>query len=674
MRVFCALVWRECFERRLLLLASAFLGIVPLLMPWMPGNAHIEPKDLSLAVMVVLTLLFGGLTLVILGSTIVGRDLSEDRLGFYFSRPISSWILWLSRIVAAYVLLCISLFLLVMPTLVGDFGLLVERFSSRRSGHAVPLLGFNEVYSIRNVWNSLPERPQSGLQLAGLLLVLLVLLVLTHATSTIIRGRNAWVLADLAGLAIVGVLGWSARNLMVQEEAMGALVWSEWLLIPWILMSGLIAGAVQLARGRTDLAGGHHYLSATLWSMLILGALTFNIYARYVASSSLGDLEDTTFVRPSPNDEWLAVGGPVVHRARAEAAFLVDSKSERSWRLGSLGTVYASLKFSTDNSTVAWVRCKSFSVLDCRVWTKDLNDADSPPRLTDVPFESRSEGLAISDDGSRVAYTQTRRLVVYDVSSGHLLAAIDAEQPHEVSFDTVDRIRFQELVDDPNRPRQRIMQLDIASRQKTELGRLPPGLRTFHSPRDGRILFTQINPPGFGLYDSAIGAQIGEVHARGVLPRQSLFLVDGRVVLMFRDEFAASLTVLSRDGAEEFTITGPTAVSGRFGGELSAGRVLVGFNEPLSGETPVLSLGPGLRIGWTTYVLDLETQQLDAIGVGVMPLGSPLGMPSHRLFMASGRTIIRWDPEATDYRTLLGPFRTLREGDLVFDPSANRQG
>ncbi|MEM7585042.1 MAG: hypothetical protein AAF560_16730 [Acidobacteriota bacterium] len=658
MNVFAALVWREFTERRLLLLASAFLGLVPLIVPFLPGSPQIKPQDLRLATTVVVTLLFGGTVLVVLGSTIVGRDLSEGRLGFFFSRPISAWSLWTSRIVAAVLLLLASLALLTLPTALLDSGVLTGDRIGESSQYAWPLLGFKEVFALPGVMRSLPDMPSRPVRLGILLVALVTLLALIHAASTIVRGRSAWVLVDLTGLGATLMIGWWARNLLIGEEAITALVWAEWFLLPWILAAALAAGAVQLARGRTDLKLGHRYLSATLWPALLLGALIFYGFAQFVVASSIDDLENAIHLRASPDEAWLVVGGRVQHRGRAEAAFLLDTATERSWRLGSLGAVHAWFDFSDDGRTAAWVRCRSFARLDCSVWAKDLADAASSPRRTPVPFDSRPNELVLNADGSRLAMVGWRRMAIYDLASGSLLAAVDVNHPNDTAFVTSDRIRFMELDDGDDPPGMRLVQFDIPSRQLSEIGNLPRSFRTLLSLRDERVIFTQTQPLGFGLYDTASAQPVGELHLHQRLPSQVHFLADGRCVLVFRNGFEVSLSVLSAAGELEYSVNGPKTLGTRFGGEIAPGRVLVGFNEVLGDPEP-MSVGGiegATERRWATYVFDVETRQLEAIGVGVRPVGSRRNMSKDHLFMAPGSTILRWNLESADHKVLLGPF------------------
>ncbi len=665
MRVFRTLVWREIFERRLLLLTSALLGLIPLILPWLPVvPKRLLAQDIRTVTVWALTGLFGGAAALILGSTIVGRDAGEGRLGFYFSRPISSRCLWSSRVAAAVVLLLLTIILLMAPTLIVDLDSWVETFSNRSGERSWPLLAANEGIT-RKLLNTFPDMPPFPVRAGFAFLAMTLLVVGTHAVSTVIRGRSLWVLADLAGLGVVLATGWAARNIMVREEALAALVWVEWLLLPWMLGCGLWAGANQLEHGRTDTQSGHRWLSATLWSTLLVGALGFLAYATFVANSDVEDLEDLTFTRSSPNDEWLVVGGPARHRVRSEAAFLIDTRSLRSWRLGSLGKVRPGLAFSADSSTVSWVRCQNSMRLDCTLWRKNLLDAASPPEPTEVPIGGAPIQMVLSRDGQRIALAEARRVAVYQVPSGNLVGAVEANYPNELSFLSADRLRFHEHTESQgtNTLMSRIRQVDLGTRQVDDRGLVPFGTRILLGPSSERMLYLRASPDGFELFDSDSGDLLAEFQER-FIPARGQFLADGGLVLALYERPNLILLTLSSDGRELHRSEHLLAHSVRFGGELSAGQVVIALHEPSSSKPE--SQWPGLApyFGWSTYVLDTETGTMRSLAVGGVPLGSPRGASAPRLFLAGGKAVLRWNPETDEQQVLVPPFELsrLREG------------
>ncbi len=646
MRTFLTLAWREIAERRLLLLASACLGLVPVVLPFVPAAAQRStPEELRAATLIVLALLFGGATLLILGATVVGRDLSEGRLSFYFSRPVPSWTLWGSRLAAACALVLASLALLAGPTAVFDLGSWLEDIAQRPRGHAWPLMAPGEVFFAGVSVETLPASPPRAVKLAYGLGAILLLLAATHAVSTIVRARSVWLLADLGGLAAVAGLGWVAHDVLVREQALGALVWAQWLLLPWILAALLLAGGRQLARGRTDLRRGHRVLSATLWPLLIAGALAFGAYARWVAGSTLDDLEVASYLGASANEDWLLAGGPVRGRAGAGAAFLLDVESGDSWRLGSLGVVQAWHAFSEDGGTLAWARCDSFQPPDCRVWAKDLRDRPSPPRDTGIPIAEGSHQWALSGDGSRLAMSGAGKITVYELSSASLLTALKQEQAEDVDFVSNDRVRYHQAVELEDASfKTRIREIDLAERESVTTGWLPRGLVIRRSPERDAVLFRRAFPSGFGLYDGKTGEPLLTLDERWrQFPSRGRFLADGRVVLSLHETDRVTLLVLSPEGEEQHHIERP-ATNSRLGGELAPGRLMVALRRTGTDPDPA---------AWSTYQLDADSGELSPLIDGAMPLGGSRASLERRLFWTLDGQVFTWRPATGERRTLL---------------------
>lgn len=703
MRIFATLVWREIAERRLLLAAGLFLGLVPIVLPWLPGiPARFSPEEIRVAATIGLAALFGSATLLILGSTIVGRDLSEKRLGFYFSRPIKSWVLWLSRITAALALVLVSVTLIVTPTSIVDAGSWLETLWERDSGAAWPFLlqaesrgmPFNEGPMYSETPDTLP--PALAAAFGGL--TILLLLVLTHAVSSMVRGRNLWVLADLAGLAVVLGLVWNARDVLVREQALGALVWAERLLPLSILVALVVAGGVQLAGGRIDLLRGHRYLSATLWPSLIVITLAFGAYSRWVASSTIDDLEVLTRFHSAPGEQWLMVGGPVRHRAGARAAFLLEAvlpeggqrntagrvalkeRKPIEVRLGNLSAARAWLAFSPDGGTAVWARCEGTVESACELWAKDLRDAPSPPRPTGIPIHltrmrwqpgSDDAALTFNQDGTLLAVAEEDRLVVYGVGptagAAPVVAAVDAKLPDAVVFLPGNQLRFHQHVSSSSDVWieqggwTEIRKLDLESRQVRVTGKLPTGYGGVRSPVRDSLFYRRHFPHGLGLYDGETGQALVELeNIGGSISGWGRFLADGRLIVGHRSQHGPgragaelSLLILSPDGQELHRIERSGVWTTSLGGELSPGRLLFALSEksPPNGQVAPHKLDVEPLPYWTTYVLDADSGELSPLVAGVRPLGR-LGTSAERLFLAGCGKVVRWNPDTGESRTI----------------------
>src|SRR5438270_7127618 len=98
-----AIARRELLEKRFVFLAAVAFAALAFVVPFVPG-VHAEQK--REAIVVVSTILSVGFTLglaTILGATTIGRDLSEGRLSFYFTRPIPAAAIWSGKLIAAVI-------------------------------------------------------------------------------------------------------------------------------------------------------------------------------------------------------------------------------------------------------------------------------------------------------------------------------------------------------------------------------------------------------------------------------------------------------------------------------------------------------------------------------------------------------------------------------------------
>ncbi|HNX48803.1 MAG TPA: hypothetical protein PKL08_01450, partial [Thermoanaerobaculaceae bacterium] len=266
MRGFLAVAQREIVDRRMWLVAAVAAGLIPLvapLLPWVSPQSAAEARNTLASVLASALVTAGAL---VLGISMIGSELGERRLGFYFARPLGAAAIWWGKLVASFLIVVLVGVLVVLPTVLLGGELAVRELFELTGGGA---------------W--LPG--------AGAALVLLVLL-LAHAMSVAGRSRSLLLVLDLVAAVAVGAVIWlvCVRFLFT---ALGLLVW---LLAAstMALLAGLgAAGWVQVAVGRTDPRRGHRALSATLWGTFGSFALLLAGYATWVVSatpSSIGRL------------------------------------------------------------------------------------------------------------------------------------------------------------------------------------------------------------------------------------------------------------------------------------------------------------------------------------------------------------------------------------------------
>jgi len=98
---FIALLRAELVDRGHLLLVGAASGVLALLMPLLPGLKGLDAGEVHTIAAWILAALIGSVVAIGLGATLVGSDLSEGRIGYYLSLPLSPAAVWWAKLIAA---------------------------------------------------------------------------------------------------------------------------------------------------------------------------------------------------------------------------------------------------------------------------------------------------------------------------------------------------------------------------------------------------------------------------------------------------------------------------------------------------------------------------------------------------------------------------------------------
>ncbi len=105
MRSLASVFAREIRERRFTFLAALAAGLFAFPLAWAAQKTSGFAFRECLSALAYPLAAFLGFGLAAgLGATILGRDLSENRLGFFLSKPVSSLGLWAGKMGAAYAL------------------------------------------------------------------------------------------------------------------------------------------------------------------------------------------------------------------------------------------------------------------------------------------------------------------------------------------------------------------------------------------------------------------------------------------------------------------------------------------------------------------------------------------------------------------------------------------
>ncbi len=306
MRGAVAVFGREVLERRLVAVMALGLGLVPLAAVWLPGLAKESPVEVRNGLALLFALVLSAVLAILLGGSVVSRDLGEGRLAFYFSRPLPGWAIWAGKLASVVALALGSALLAALPT-----ALLHRRLPG--------LEGAFGALSPRDTW-----------ALLGLLTLALTLL--SHALSVMLRARSLWLILDFVGAAVFALVGYDAIHRLGVAGAFAPQSWEGWMLVGITLAGLLAAGAAQVVAGRTDPARAHRALSLTLWAVLLAGALGAQGLAHWALAGTPGEARSGPAGRPLRGVLDRGPGGrppPGVRRR------LPDGREDRPLRAGS---------------------------------------------------------------------------------------------------------------------------------------------------------------------------------------------------------------------------------------------------------------------------------------------------------------------------------------------------
>lgn len=677
MRPFVALIVRDLYEQRLLLLISALAGGVPLLLPHVPRFGSLLPHELRTGVVVAQLALFGVAFLLMLGSTMVGRDLAERRLGFYLVRPLGAWTLWLAKLSAAWLLLVLCLVAIALPTAMVDGHRWLDDVASDVEGSkaAPPVLGTGGAeYFFSYAWDNLPEKLSLPAALALGALWLAIALAAVHGLSTMLRSRSWVLVVDLAAGALTLLALVQAWWLLFEHQALAPMAWWMRWIAPVLLVLLVVAGGRQLSQGRGDLALGHRAFSATLWPGLLALALGTVAWAHWVVYPEVDDLVGPQVVEIAPAGPWLAVGGPTRGRAGAVSAFLVDSENGTSRWLGGLDVTFQWLVFSADGERVIWPRCQGMRPLECTLWQLERDDAG--PRDTGIALQSFSALLALSDDGRRLVLAQNGQAELYDLARGRLLTSVRIPTRDLRSIQLVsptggnERLRIVsggEIDGDKASFRIVLREVDLDTLDTTHIATLPNLVvrsRICRRPAADHLLLETLAPARWLLLDGTAGTTLHTLDPP--LPDQSRCLADGRVVLARSDtDQPTELMLLAADGQpigqDPLPIPGPILL----GSEIEPGILLAAsLGESASGTTRL-------------WRLPLDGSEPEPLLDGMTPLLTSsrhrsagevaVGSPASHLLQSKDGSIWRLDPETHQTHRVVGPFP-----DWLKDPRHTR--
>ncbi len=623
---FLAVARREMRERRGVFPAAAILGLLPFFMPLLSGVRHYGSADVRLYSAAFLAIAFAAALSLVLGTTAIGRDLSEHRLGFYFARPISSGAIWTGKLAGAWLQTALAALLVLLPAGVYDRATWMREL--RSTGFA------------------------AGAAVAFLFSVL-VFLALGNVVSLALRSRSIWVAGDLiAAAAWLGAMWWIAVPLLRAEAPVAAERFAVSVLVA-CSAALLASGGAQVSVGRVDATRGNRVRFAVLWSLLLLISAASLVYVRWLLSPGPGDLTTLRVEGAAARGSWITLGGWARNRADVAASFFYDVASGRFVRagVGREGTAV----LSQDGTTAVWTQRAGLDrQAPQEVWVCRLGVGDLRPVRTSITASPWS--LELSPKGSRLAVADHSGVSVYDVASGRLLSALplglDRLQTLRFAFADHDHLLLYRTTrgdrgEDNTFASIEILSFDVSARKVSRTAVIGdfrrPFTLAFDDRRERLIVWEQRGD--VSLFDASSGARVASLGESTWDPGSRAFLSDGRPVLAEATGGTGRLHLFTADGRPERVFDLGRAGFVRIGAEPEAGKL-------------TLSISPTPLEVWASqdsFLLDLGSGVLRKVANHAYPVAANLrwrlprmepGSEATRLFWRNDYALARLDPTA----------------------------
>jgi hypothetical protein len=534
---------RDLREKGRLFLIAALLACMPFLATLLPSSRG-HSDDVIAAFGGFLGLIMGLGLAAGLGILTFGRELSEKRLSFWYSKPISPAALWIGRSLGALFSAIVCFGIIVVPSMLV-------------AGQAWHVRWLDETWQI----------PVSALG------AMLVLYFVSHAASTIMRSRSAILAIDLvAAILAFGALAYIVRPVLFTSIFLPMLA-TIGVLFVIVLM---VAPYWQLANGRTDLRRNHAALSKAMWSGVAIVLGLTGITVLWLTSAAPTSFDRIENLSQSPNGKAMFITGTAPYRRGAETTYAVSPVSGDGDRLAL--SLFTSITFSRDSRFAAWVEPQMFQWSRGTIIIRDLTSNENRPLGVDSNLFNE---MVFSDNGERLAVRDGRTISVYERATGKVLAAMPVQPNPRYSFWFVSpdllRVVWHKPAGRDIVPVE-IAELDVRTKKRVVTGRSEslPRYSLVSVSRDSSRMLLRSNRL---IVDGRTGATIAQLPVADGNVFTSAMLSDGRVVLSSREKNVTTLSVYSRDGVLERKFAVPVRVAWISGERTDGTLILLGFTK-----------------------------------------------------------------------------------------------
>ncbi|MEA2237885.1 MAG: hypothetical protein QOC81_2609 [Thermoanaerobaculia bacterium] len=498
---------REFEEKRFVAYAALAFAALPFLIGMVPMINGRSPREAVVTLAVILATGFTAGLGVITGAGLVGRDLSDGRMSFYFSRPVGAASIWFGKLTAGIVLV------------VGCFGLIAAPAS---------FIGG----SWRKVWDV------TFTQLATVVLpVALGLFLIAHVIGTFARSRSPLIVVDFVAAIVCGL---AIRLLLLPLAAGSATSLINWLLIALaaaLTLAIVGGGAWQLERGRTDRRRNHLALSQFLWTFMAGALLLAAGYVVWVTSAQPADITRDVIVSHAAGTPFVTVAGKTASRGDYTSAWLMNTEDGRNIRIDAHSSW--GVNYTRDGRSALW-HVVYGNTAELRRYTR----GDAGP--IDTGLTVWGDYIFPSDDGSRIATVNHGLLSIYDVTQKRSMASVriaDGKYARGL-FITPDLFRLYLQTESALQ----VFELDVPAKVLRATGTIPPPF-VFLSldPAASRMVVRMSRSNVVTLNDARTGAVIRTL-LTGTDVSIARYLRDGRIIVTDTAQGTNVMHVFAPDG------------------------------------------------------------------------------------------------------------------------------
>jgi ABC-type transport system involved in multi-copper enzyme maturation permease subunit len=543
----------EIRERRLLLVAAALLSLLPFALLLLPSVREQGSETvISSAGLIVTCSVVFGMSLFV-GTSMIGRELTERRLSFYFSKPVSAASLWFGKLAGAVATLVLCGAIVAVPSILGA-----------QSASPAPL-----------------DTQTMALFLYGGAVTLLLTM---HTVATMARSRSAWLLADLVLATIAMFVTYSIFDALVAGLASslaGAFLVGVLATVVAIMIA---AGVWHLSRGRTDVRRNHVELSRFFWSATAIALLIASAFTVWITHPQPSDVVGPVGIDERQRGKWMIFGGPVRNRGGYHAAFCMNIENGATVRIDPRN--YWGDAAATPDGRMRAQLVRDSKANQATVLLRRFGDRTIDEVETNVTLPAGAQ-LTISDDGQRVASIAGDVVQVATVADGQMLATARlpvTARGSRLFFVSGDVVRLYSVAESGVV----ISELDVRTRKVTHTGAFPAGVRSLAFAVNGDASRLLLQKGGLALVDGRSGAVLRETSGSD----RAMFLHDDRIV----GAEAGVVSFFDRDLVLQRRVALPDIARVLFAREVAPSRMLIGG---------LRRVGTTLTgAGWTMHLVD----------------------------------------------------------------------